>query len=488
VIRFLQMKWLIVLILSTAAIALLLHTRHPSVSIITALFAIGVIFLGLLPATQWARTPRSERPRFPLMALAGIYYSIFYGVAVFLIGVMWNKEKGRLVFYSLPGDVRIDDKSMIAAFCSVLFLIGAYNFSSRWLAPKLPALRIVNDPNWPAIRILIWVLMIGFVAYLYLPALSKYPSLGSFIITSGTVSISVFFMLWRTNKLPPYEAAALMFVALPLVLIKMGSSGFLTPLMLLVTLLISLEIWLGKKTPWKAIIILPLFFILIYPVAFHVRNKIWNPSVNLAATEKIALSTKIVLNFYGFQLGKTGVDYGFSPFSKTSYGGAVTRISHELILSQVIQKTPHEIPFWGGNTYKPLLTKLIPRAVWAGKPTEKVGNTFGRRYGFLPPTEYGMSLNLPWMPELFANFGWMGLILGMPVIGFLMYIFEGFFVSHRTGYLEGAIGAAIVTPLFYHESNFSLVVGNIPLITLFIWLFIRIGHWALTEKSLPLRR
>ena len=88
------------------------------------------------------------------------------------------------------------------------------------------------------------------------------------------------------------------------------------------------------------------------------------------------------------------------------------------------------------------------------------------------------------MPELFANFGWIGLVVGMSVVGVLLSALEIFFVSPRAGILEAAVGAAIISPLFFQESNFSLMVGNVPLITILIWIYFRAGHWVMVRTRL----
>ena len=194
----------------------------------------------------------------------------------------------------------------------------------------------------------------------------------------------------------------------------------------------------------------------------------------------LSSAAKIIGDFYGLSLGKSTTTFTIEPGSRQSFEGLVTRISHQLMLSRIIQKTPSEVPFWSGETYLPLLTKFIPRMFWPEKPLEDFGNQFGHRYGFLLNSNTQMSINIPWLPELFANFGWYGLIIGMPFFGFLIAVLEHFFSSSRLGELESVIGITIISPVFFQDSNFSNMMGNIPLLVLTLWIYFRFGHWVIS--------
>ena len=461
--------------------AYLVFHRHEFLSSTTALLAAGIMFVGLLPAVHWVMRRPDQRPRFPLMALAGVYYSIFYGGSVFLIGIMWYEDLVRLYFYYQSPPIYIDEKSIFAAFCGVTLMVSVYYLSSRYISRVLPVLKFVTNPNVNAIKLLSWTLIVGRLVHHLVPFISNMPTVGSFIVPAGTAGMVVLYAMWRRKMLAPFEAGILLLIAFPVVLTMTVATGFLSPIIVLAVLIIFAEAWMAKRLPWKSIVAVPVIFLLVYPVISQVRNVIWAPGNTQTAIEKVTLSAIIILGFYGLELGTPVKSYGVEPGSLRSFSGVVTRISHQLLLSRVIQTTPHDVPYWGGETYVPLISKLVPRAVWAEKPEERFGNEFGRRYGLLNPDERQMSVNLPWMPEMFANFGWLGLLVGMSAIGLLMAMLETFFVSPRAGLLEGAIGMSIVSPLFMQESNFSLMVGNIPLIALTIWLYYRFGHRILVR-------
>ena len=63
---------------------------------------------------------------------------------------------------------------------------------------------------------------------------------------------------------------------------------------------------------------------------------------------------------------------GYSSDFSVSQMDSMARINHIFEFAAVIDETPNRIPYWGGETYKPLVTMFIPRIIWQNKPEEKV--------------------------------------------------------------------------------------------------------------------
>ena len=143
----------------------------------------------------------------------------------------------------------------------------------------------------------------------------------------------------------------------------------------------------------------------------------------------------------------------------------------------MVDDTPQKVPFLSGESYKPLMTAVVPRLIWPDKPEERFGNTFGKRYGFLPEAEDGTnSVNCPWLTEMYANFGVTGVMVGMFVVGLMIAALEWFLCHWTMTPYEQIIGASILFPLFYQDSNFSLMVGSVPLTVITFWIFSRLFH------------
>jgi len=140
---------------------------------------------------------------------------------------------------------------------------------------------------------------------------------------------------------------------------------------------------------------------------------------------------------------------------------AYARMNHLVVTSGVIRDTPALEPFQRGRTYMPLLVKWIPRVVWPNKPIETLGNEWARRYRYLNVDDFTTSFNLPWLPEMYMNFGWGGVILIPVILGVLFrWTWQKFGRNPQT-VVDFAIGVSVLTPLVMVESHLSMKFGSL---------------------------
>ncbi|HUA32236.1 MAG TPA: hypothetical protein VMA09_01420 [Candidatus Binataceae bacterium] len=159
------------------------------------------------------------------------------------------------------------------------------------------------------------------------------------------------------------------------------------------------------------------------------------------------------------------------------------RLAQFTIFASVIHNTPGRVPYWEGESYAPLLTKLIPRLIMPDKPEEISGQTFGHRYGLISNSNTNTSVNLPQLVECYANFGVPGVIVGMFLIGLLYRMIIAIYVHPRMG-LGAMIGAVYVTSrIFDIGSAASMVLGGIP----FDMLAMAIFHLAVEVLEIDAR-
>lgn len=151
------------------------------------------------------------------------------------------------------------------------------------------------------------------------------------------------------------------------------------------------------------------------------------------------------------------------------------RTDHAALLSLVLEKTPGEVPYWKGESYRHFPASFVPRFLWPGKPSKRVGQEFGHRYGVLAPDDRTTSVNLPLLVELQANFGGVGTSLGMAALGALYALLQS--GLNRRGMGDGGllIGAYVLARLLNVESDFSLVFGAVPYKAAFLWVALRVA-------------
>ncbi len=314
---------------------------------------------------------------------------------------------------------------------------------------------------------MLWGLAAGHLTYLYSPMVRAWPSVGQFLQPVGYLAFGMFYLLWCRGELPRWQAIMVFLVLLPAALITILTMGSVTIPLLIGIFFAVLYFHVHGRPPWLVIALIPVFFVVVYPTLTYYRGQAWGPAGQRMTTlEKAQTFARGFVSTYG------SADRGRFDRKVRSL---VHRVSLILTLTHVVDKTPDPVPYWGGETYKPLFTSMIPRAVWAGKPEERAGNAFGRRYGIVAEADRRMSLNFPWTTEMYANFGRVGVILGMTLVGALFGFLERFLARPGMTPLEFVTGTTILLPLFYQESNFSVMTGSLLPLTVSLWLYFTVG-------------
>jgi hypothetical protein len=112
-------------------------------------------------------------------------------------------------------------------------------------------------------------------------------------------------------------------------------------------------------------------------------------------------------------------------------GTFLGRLTDKSAVETFVEHIGKDKPYKLGSTLQPMLYVFIPRIIWSDKPSENAAQLFNREFNisadrdtFISPTHIG---------ELYWNFGFLGVIVGMTLIGMLMgYVFARFDPSRRT--------------------------------------------------------
>lgn len=104
----------------------------------------------------------------------------------------------------------------------------------------------------------------------------------------------------------------------------------------------------------------------------------------------------------------------------------IRRYDQTIIVGTLMSETPSRSPYLKGATIFPtLINSLIPRFIWANKPTTTDQNLFGWKYGFIAPNDESTSVLYSYIGELYINYSWSGTMIGMFIYGiFFRYIYE----------------------------------------------------------------
>ncbi len=461
----------------------LFFLRSPNLSQNHALLGLAIIWTGLTPGLIHLARPPDERTPFPLMPLVGLFYTVFFGLPVFLTDILRLPETEYFAFYQTEL-AEISLQALVLTLIGTILMFLSWSASKRFLWYRVPHIRLPDQIPNGRMQVLYWGLAASGLAYTVFPLLRTIPSIGQFLQPAFYLAFAGFYVLWKKNSLPRWQVAGYFLCVLPIWVVVTLAETLLFPTILMIVLWVVLHSRMRERVPWGLIAAFSLIFMIIYPVSGFYRAEIAARSTEVSTGEKIAIIFRSVGHEYfylhqrpAWHGGKEKIPKHFSSGEnlKRFYKGFVTRVSQILPFSHVVEQTPASVPYWGGLTYKPLITSLIPRILWPGKPKETIGNVFGHRYGFLEEGDIRTSVNIPWITELYANFGRSAVTIGMIVFGLFYGLLEKVMNEPGMAGAEWQIGAVILLPLAFPESNFSVMVGSVPPLLICLWLYFMIG-------------
>ena len=439
-----------------AASGYLLFKRPASVSLDNAFLALMIIWLGLLPSLEYLlNRHRSPMPFFPMV---GLFYATSFGLPTFA------SEQEASCRWSLAN---VSSTALILVILALIGMNAAFFISKSSLWKHVSPIRLPGPYALGRLRTLLWLFLGAHLAYLYVPSVRGIPSLGQLLDPIGYVAYGMFYIIYSRGKLPVIQTWLLFGICVPLEIIPRFASGSLAQIMLLGLFMVIVILHESKRIPFVFISITLVFFLIFNSVKGEYRSLVWfgGKNSNLSPIEKVQLFIDVAIKHYQTPSAQSQ--------QKGSQDSVVSRTAHILLFSNVIEDTPAIVPYWRGETYLPLLTSYIARALLPDKPIENTGNKFGRRYNYLGSNDFTTSYNLPWLVELYANFGTWGVLLGMPFFGLLLAFLEQKFNHPEMTSLEFVIGNTVLFGLVYQESNFSLMTGSIVNLSLALYVLFK---------------
>lgn len=414
-------------------------------------WALAHIYLHCIPIYLYLISKRHPTS-FPFIETLAAFNIVHFGLPVYFIELE-DFQLGILDIWGLS-------ESFI---CYVVFYSVYYLFFYSNIVKVNGVEFTGKQTNLKVLKYYGYILLLCYFGSAFFTAIYHIGTVGLFIY------IGLFMNLWR-EKLLKLGEKFIFTLFLVYEFLNRGLGGLLAPFALLI-LFIVLCIILSKSSKWLILIPCVLFiwfYSLFSNIKYEYRNAVWYEGKGNSFQQKIALLASLnqrqqleenlsVVKEY------KGKDHFLWRFSYQSSA-----------LSMVIQKTPQEVPFWNGDSYAPLFSKFIPRFIWPDKPTENMGYRFGTTYGVIRAWNTTTSINTPILPELYMNFGYTGLYIGCVVLGFLYFLLARWFNNASVSYVSKVIGMSIIFPLMIWESNFSLIFGNLILMTFVFFALYRV--------------
>ena len=375
-----------------------------------------IIFVGLTPGIIYLRQPKNERFPFPFMALTGLFYAVFFGLPPLFIHYIFKPYDYRLRFYehSFLNEFSIETQALV--LLGLILMLLTWWITRRSVFVRFPSISIVEPENSRPLETLAWILAILNLLYGLIPEFKLVPSIGQLLQPAGLLAFTIFYLMYKRKNLSQGSKVIYFGLFLPILICFLIATTFLTPIIFLFLLWITLAIAESNRLPWKSLLTGLALLIIVYPHLNALRGHLWNENkinaiLQYKSDPKANNIFSVVYDFIDIIVNheRLGVlsdnkEFDFGP-PQPPLTGLARRLSPIILMNYVVEVTPNKIAFWGGESYKTLFLGWIPRFLWKEKPKENWGNKFGQRYQILYPSNHSMSVNLPWITEFYANFG-----------------------------------------------------------------------------------
>jgi hypothetical protein len=409
----------------------------------------------VVPAAIYVARARARREPFPFFPLVGIVYGVYYAIPALTGAVNLAYQPNQVSINYLDPTHDFGGATELALWGWILLLFGYWTLSF-FVRP----LRVRERP-WPSHALVPWLIrilavgMLGEVLQLSIRLPSWFGGAVGFFTVASRFALATLVVMRVRHQLAPAERTIVL-MAIPIELLLLLGTGSIAKVFLFV-LLLFLANWLGGgrvRAIWLAGgLVAALALVTVKGILQNYRRQAWFAGVALNVPDRILLMGGLV----GDQVKAQGVAGAI----ETGWTAAITRSATLDLLADVVQRTPRDVPYWGGRTYYSLVGFAIPRVLWPSKPTKTLGQDFGHRYSYIGSWDQSTSMNFPYIVEFYANFGSIGVFVGMFLTGMIFRLLDLTLNRPGQSVVRSIASMSILIPLLNVESDFSLVFGGI---------------------------
>lgn len=430
--------------------------------------------LCLAPAWFYFGNDARFRRPFPFLALIGVLYGLYYALSPALGAY---NQHGTIVL-----SPRTDyDDAIFAALVGWLSLLGGYSIGRLVTAPKcMHAPEQIDDGTLRRYGAALMVagLLTQTLGRLY-PIPIEVGGLLTFFTTLGWFGSAILVAMAVQGSLT-FPFRLLSYFGVGGFLLTILGNGMLSPVAIYgVTVMMAAWIGYGRfKLSWSIVAIVgALSVISLRGVTNQYRMLSWYGNEETGLVSESTLFVKLLTQSVEME--------GIGPTLAKGFSTTEERSANLDVLADVIRRTPAEVPYWGGETYLSLIGAFVPRFLWPDKPTKELGQGFGHRYGYLNPRDERTSLNLPVLVEFYANYGMVGVAIGMWLVGFVYFVIDRAVNNPGQSMMLSLTGIVLIIPLVNIESDFSLTFGGLIMNGAALWVVLGMIRRGASRRTVP---
>jgi len=388
-----------------------------------------IIFGTLLSFLLIFKFPKD--PFEPIMPVTAMYFFYFY-----LRGFYLSYEQN--LYLANPFVVKnlylLDKVMLYVTLGLLLFFIGYYSPAPRFLARGIGDLHSQWNPatiqrkartlfflGLPFVVSRIW----GYSPFKFGEEFTS----GLFMVLSYLcyISLFVYAILYFSPEYRRKVSREWFFFVIALLLVLGLLTRYREPMILIIFILVVAHHYVKKSLSLKRLVFYGLIVVfLISPIGIGYRGATF--SSTLSVKSRILQMPSAMLESVERYTGGMG-NSSFITRYLIGFGEAmIDRLHGTDSVIAIVALVPDEKDYeWGKTIYFTPISAFIPRLIWPGKPETGLGEFFRDNYwlgtgGRIAVTQVG---------ELYLNFGLIGILLGMGVLGIFHRAFYEYFIRNK---------------------------------------------------------
>ncbi len=422
-------------VLFAFVVGIALGVRGTDVAILGLALLTGALALVPLAVDQ-GRPPEN---RHILLSLVSASYIAFFVLPVFSQYLLFDGVAFGAIRLSnvLPEDIL---RGQAAALLGLVCLLAGYMMpAGRVVGDVVPKLRLEWSER-DALLVAMVMIPVGWAMFLLgqfrlIPGQLGSGVLGSIVswYISGIALLTVIYHRYQSRT-----AVLLLIVFIPPTMAFSFFTGSKTLFLAPLAMVVLTRVVITRKIRLRWVVAGVLVISVLYPIASFYRDFV-QAGNRLGAVQVLRDPVGALLLISNFASQFHPVEYLRQGFEATG-----ARFDAMGITSVIVRDTPSPVPFQNGRTIALIPIAYIPRVIWPGKPITTIGTWVTDNYVSVSGVKISSATGPSWVGELYFNFGYLGIVGGMLVLGFYFRFLHTYFFYPKATILATFVGALVL--------------------------------------------
>jgi O-antigen polysaccharide polymerase Wzy len=415
---------------------------------------IAAFLLCWIPWASYRGWNHGKREGIPLFALVSAMYWLGYAVPLF-----WLRHDINLVTGNHELSEDAITRSLYLAALGVAALWAGIRVTRSWRFMESFRPDIHRSPaRWHYLRFAMLATMSLRIAVpidAFGGGARQFLAIVEIIVSSITFVILLRYYL-RGSAIPLDKTLLAGYVVVALVGgIASGWMGSFVGLAIMAT---GVYVYERGKLPLVAVVMGISIILFLQPGKNKFRSEYWREGASDSYIERFNFWMDASWGEWGRALSSS--DEGES---KNLAKQTIGRLSLLEQTANVMEATPERVPYQYGRLYSYMLITLVPRFLWADKPSVNDANQWYQvSYRLTNPRDLRkVSIATGYLTESYINFGWLGPPLVIFSVGIFLGLFEKVFLRPGAGLLMTSIGVVLLPQLLQVESQLAQYIGGL---------------------------